>query len=313
MITVNRYSDADRQVWDDFVKRAKNGYFFFQRNYMEYHRDRFEDSSLLFHKDNKLIAILPANHRDGVLYSHQGLTYGGLMTDQNMDQKLMLDVFDCLVDYGREQDFSKLVYKAIPHFLHKAPAEEDVYALFRHGASLFRVDCSSAIDLRSPIPIDSAKRSGARKALRDGVRVERSFDFETFFSITSSRLTERYQTRPVHTAQEMQMLAERFPDNIALYAAFKEDRMVAGVLTFVDGHFAHSQYISSTEEGRKVRAVDAILSYLLTEQFVDFYYFDFGVSTVEGGLVLNDSLCRQKEEFGARTVVHYFYELTFVS
>jgi len=46
---------------------------------MEYHNDRFEDYSLLIHKNNKLVAVLPANKKEGTVYSHQGLTYGGLV------------------------------------------------------------------------------------------------------------------------------------------------------------------------------------------------------------------------------------------
>lgn len=311
MISIRRYSDSDKQVWDEFVKNSKNGYFLFLRDYMEYHRDRFSDFSLLFFDTHRLVAVLPANQREGVLYSHQGLTYGGMITDLGMGQKLMLALFDSLIAFARDHQFSRLSYKAIPYFLHKSPAQEDAYALFRQGANVTRVDCSSTIDLRCPVPISSGKRSGARKAFRDGLRIERSYDFETFFDMTRDRLAERHQVQPVHTACEMRLLAERFPNNISLYAGFKEGRMIAGILVYVDGKFAHSQYISSTEEGRRMRAVDAITSFLITDVFTTYNYFDFGVSTVDAGRTLNESLCRQKEEFGARSTVHYFYELDF--
>ena len=56
---------------------------------MEYHKDRFDDYSLMiFNVNNKLVAILPAHKVDSVLYSHQGLTYGGLV----LSSKVILEI-----------------------------------------------------------------------------------------------------------------------------------------------------------------------------------------------------------------------------
>jgi uncharacterized protein (DUF486 family) len=41
--------------------------------------DRFQDYSLLIFEEDKLIAVLPANRVGETVYSHQGLTYGGLV------------------------------------------------------------------------------------------------------------------------------------------------------------------------------------------------------------------------------------------
>jgi hypothetical protein len=38
-------------------------------------------------------------------------------------------------------------------------------------------------------------------------------------------------------------------------------------------------------------------------------YFSFGISTEEQGQYLNEGLIRNKESYGARAVVHDFYEL----
>ena len=46
---------------------------------MDYHKDRFEDFSLLIYKGERLYALLPANINDDVVYSHQGLTYGSFV------------------------------------------------------------------------------------------------------------------------------------------------------------------------------------------------------------------------------------------
>ena len=83
---------------------------------MEYHQDRFCDQSLLIFKKDKLIGLFPANKRsDGTVSSHDGLTYGGLVTDKNMSISLALDVFEVLLDFLRAIEVKKLIYKSVPY------------------------------------------------------------------------------------------------------------------------------------------------------------------------------------------------------
>ena len=81
MIEIHRYTAAYHRDWNDFVSESSNGTFLFLREYMEYHADRFTDYSLLVYDGNKLLALLPANRSGDVLYSHAGLTYGGVDRD----------------------------------------------------------------------------------------------------------------------------------------------------------------------------------------------------------------------------------------
>jgi len=47
-----RYSSDKKQIWNDFNRSAKNPLFMFDRDYMDYHSDRFKDHSLMFYKEN---------------------------------------------------------------------------------------------------------------------------------------------------------------------------------------------------------------------------------------------------------------------
>ena len=79
-LRVQRYQPADKARWDAFVGDAKNSTFLFRRDYMDYHQERFVDHSLMILEGAEIVALLPANiDRHGVLVSHQGLTYGGLV------------------------------------------------------------------------------------------------------------------------------------------------------------------------------------------------------------------------------------------
>jgi hypothetical protein len=308
MVTVRRFTSDDGEAWNRFVAEAKNGTFLFNRGFMDYHADRFEDHSLMIFEGARLLAVFPANARDGVLHSHQGLTYGGVISDRQMKTADMLQAFRVILEHARSQGFRSLVYKCVPHIYHALPAEEDLYALFRCGARLTARGVSSTISADDRLAFNPGRRGRIRKSQGLG-EVAESADFEAFVDLLAQRLAEKYDTRPVHTAAELQLLASRFPEQIRLFAWTLDGRMEAGVLVFDTGRVVHTQYIGASELGRRSSAPDVILDHLINERFRDKPYFDFGISTENGGAVLNDGLIRQKEELGGRAVVHDIYEI----
>src|SRR5262249_6954761 len=155
----------------------------FQRDYLEYHADRFADHSLLFHQDRKLVALLPANEKDGRLVSHGGLTFGGFLIDSGTTTRLMLELVAGLVGYLREHGVRTLLYKSIPHIYHALPAEEDRYALFLQGARLWRRDVTSTVEQQSRPEFQERRRRGARKAVAAGVVSRPSEDYGPFWAI----------------------------------------------------------------------------------------------------------------------------------
>jgi len=309
MIKVYRYEPKYKSLWDRFVAEAKNGIFLFYRDYMEYHSDRFSDFSLLFYDDNRLAAVMSANIRDDLLFSHGGLTFGGVISDDKMKTPLMLEIFDALKEYLKAQGITKVVYKAIPYIYHDVPAEEDLYALFLHNAKLVRRDVSSTIFMKEKIAFSKGRKWAVKKSKSSGLGVRQSYDFKTFMSIEEDNLRGKYGVKPTHTAEEIQLLADRFPENIKLFAAYENEIMVAGVIIYENKNVAHTQYIASTDEGKGLFAGDLILDFLISEHYREKKYLDFGISTEKEGRFLNVGLITQKEEFGARAVVYDTYEL----
>ena len=98
-----------------------------------------------------------------------------------------------------------------------------------------------------------------------------------------------------------------FPNDIRLFVAKADDRIVAGTLVYETSQVAHAQYIAASKEGRAVGALDGLFCYLINEVFAEKKYFDFGISTEQGGRYLNEGLAFQKEGFGARAVVYDTY------
>ena len=101
---LRKYSTDLFEEWNELVEKSKNGTFLIDRNFMDYHSHRFNDCSLLFYHKNKPVACLPAcyNNIDRNVYSHQGLTYGGLIMDKMLSTSHVLDIFSSSIDYYRQ-------------------------------------------------------------------------------------------------------------------------------------------------------------------------------------------------------------------
>ena len=103
MFTIVRYTTDHTVEWNRFVAQSKNGTFLFDRGYMDYHADRFSDFSLMFYIGNRLLAVLPAHVSGETLYSHNGLTYGGLLMSVQLTVSRTISLFRELNDYLRLQ------------------------------------------------------------------------------------------------------------------------------------------------------------------------------------------------------------------
>lgn len=306
---------SDGPVWDKFVEGSKNGTFLFMRGYMDYHQDRFTDHSLMFYNEKgKLIALLPANERDGVLYSHQGLTYGGLVLSAFSGAAEVLEMSHALVDYLRKEGFKEMLYKQMPTCYHRLPAEEDEYALWRMGAE---IDCqliSTTIPLSGSTLYPATERRrkrGCARAREAGYAIEQAEDYAAFWQIMEHNLMERYGLRPVHTLEEISLLALRFPEQIRLWLAMKDGKPEAGCVAYMaNDTCAHIQYGHATHQGKQDGALD--LLYLTLKELLaceGYRYMDFGNSNEQGGHYLNENLIAQKEGFGGRGIVYKHWRL----
>ena len=307
-IKITRYSPDLNQIWDEFVESSKNGTFLFKRPYLEYHRHRFQDYSLLIYRKGKLYCLLPANSEGTILYSHQGLTYGGLIMSEKCSAEGIMDVFNFLKIYLKDVGFEKFIYKPVPYIYHNIPAQEDLYALFRYNAELIIRNISSTIYNKKRIPFKRDRKYRFLKAENAGLRVEHSNDFAGFWPILERNLRLKYDSYPVHSLDEIMLLKNLFPDNIKLYVAKRDKVLLGGVVIFLTENVVHTQYISASEEGKKGGAIDIIINYLL-ETYNDREYFDLGTSNESQGRFLNLGLIHQKEGFGGRGICYDTYEL----
>ena len=318
-VEVIRYTSAHEPLWDAFVRASRNGVFLFERQYIDYHSDRFPDHSLLFFDvSHRLVAVLPATELtesgERVISSHGGLTFGGFVLLPEARSRDVLRIFDAALAYMRHLGFARFVYKAVPDIYHQLPSQEEEYALWLHGFHLEVCNLSTAIDLRCALPLrpDRNRLRGYRKAQRHGFTIVETTDLNELWPIVEHSLLQRHGVRPVHSLSEMSLLRSRFPSHIRTFVAMRDGKVEGGVVMFESAQVAHSQYAHASDSARSQGVIDYLYTYL-----IGYYqthrpairYFDFGISNENRGRYLNPGLVNYKEDFGGRGVCYKVYSL----
>lgn len=331
-MTIIPYSINHRDVWNQFVKNSKNGTFLFDRDFMDYHSDRFVDCSLLIYEGvdytaeekervlgmDGLKAVFPANwvEKSHEVHSHQGLTYGGLIVSEEITQMEVLALMQAvLLYYDRMFLARKVIIKPVPVMYSTYPNGEELYALFRAGARLTHRQVSTVVTLSNPLKMRTLRVRQAKKAIENDVYLDRMVEgdwecLQEYWDILTEVLQKYHDTKPVHSFEEIKLLMQRFPREIKLCVARKENRILAGVVVFVTRKVAHIQYIAANDEGKELGALDLIFRHLINDRYKAMTYLDFGVSTERGGKFLNQGLIFQKEGFGGRAVCYDCYTVT---
>jgi len=296
------------EPWDDLVARSVNGTFLHTRRYLGYHGDRFADRSLML-GDN---AVLPAAEDPSdatTVVSHPGITYGGIVHDGSLRGDAMIDALRAARDHYKAAGYRTLRYKTVPAIYHREPAQDDLYALFRLGARLYRRDLSATVELAAGTTARSDRRRNPRVATKRGAMLSTDpTDLDAFWDVLTSSLAARHATKPVHTADEMRTLMHLFPGAITLETVLLDGEVVGGTVHYRTDRVLHCQYSAASPAGAKAYALD--LAFARAIETCDLPYYDFGVSTEDGGTVLNAGLYDFKTSFGARGTVCDFYELS---
>ncbi|MEZ4794144.1 MAG: GNAT family N-acetyltransferase [Flavobacteriaceae bacterium] len=271
---------------------------------MEYHLGRFDDASLMVFKEKSLVAILPLHQDSKNVYSHLGLTYGGLAVGPTIKFSEYLDIFLSVLEYLNDKGFSKLFYKPIPKPYCILPSDEIDYLLFLCNAKLIRADISSTIFLDKPLKIQSNRMEGVKKAKKKGLSIKEDQNFKDFWEgVLIPNLDNKHQSEPTHSLKEIQLLASNFPENIRQFNVYDQERLVGGATIFDHGHHVHVQYIAGGLDKQQLGTLDYLFHFLIKEVFKGRSYFDFGTSNENQGKNVNGGLLYWKECFGARAIV----------
>ncbi|GIV26228.1 MAG: hypothetical protein KatS3mg027_0042 [Bacteroidia bacterium] len=308
MMNVVPYNREYFDQWNAFVMSAENGTFLFHRNFMEYHSDRFQDASIiLLNKKNQIEAVFPANVKENKVYSHQGLTYGGLILKERKHIQEIIRYFYAVVNFYKNQGIQQIVYKPVPNYISLQPCDAEHFIMNIIKAETTRVDTSFVTHLNEPLQLQERRKRSLKKAEKLPIKISMDNNFDAYWKeILEPNLWERYQAKPVHSLEEIKLLHSRFPENILQANAYLNNKIVAGITLFVFPKTAHCQYISSIDEGRESGAIDVLFYQTIQHFSKDKIYFSMGTSNNDGN-DLNIGVAAYKESFDAKIYTHFHY------
>ncbi|WP_235829032.1 GNAT family N-acetyltransferase [Flavobacterium stagni] len=314
MYQVIPYQPSDYERWNAFVAQSRNGTFLFHRDFMEYHQDRFHDFSMLVVKEEKVVALLPAHRVDNAVFSHWGLTYGGLVLPVYTHISEVIGIVQSILNYLLQSGIETLHLKEIPSFYCQGYNGDLAYILHQCQAQITRADLLSTLDLTLPLAISKSRKESIRRGQKNGLIVREETDLTAFWNeLLIPNLAQRHAAKPVHTLEEMTLLQSRFPQNIRHFNVYEGENLIAGTTVFCTGRVAHPQYIAGDDRRSETGALDFLYHFLITEVYSNCLVFDFGISNENQGKNINSGLQFWKESYGAQPVVQHFYRVATAS
>jgi len=309
------FEESDEILWDNFVRSSHKGTFQHSRKFLNYHKLRFVDRSIVIRNQKEIIGVFPAAEhpeKPSMIVSHIGATYGGIIVKGGIFGEELIFILDEIKKFYKGEGYTDLLYKVTPSLYHSTMDEDEIYALFRVGGRLSRVDISAYVDINNRLKVSNQRKRSLKKSIQNKLSVESGSDnLGEFYTILEENLSTRYNAKPVHTIHELNFLDRIFANEIELLVAKDEmGSVISGVLFFNVGPVSHAQYIASSPSGYEKGGLDCIFEYQLANLLMrNKTYLSFGTSNVEEGTVLNQSLYRFKRQFGSGSVAHAFYEL----
>lgn len=316
------FNQSENEKWDNFIENCPMGTFLHSRKFLSYHGDRFKDKSIIIKdKNDNWLAVFPAAedlNNKNIIISHPGSTYGGFVHKGKLIGQLMVDSLELIKDFYKENEYTKIIYKAIPSFYFEVPYFDDVYALFKSNALLYRRDLSCTIHLQEKNILSSENQSKMRnmirKSIKNGVTIENNNEhIEEYWNLLNKNLNEKYNKKPTHTLDELKRLFDLFPNNIEIICALRNQKIIAGSVLFKKKKVIHTQYLSASDEGKEFFALDMVIQHCIEKARYDgLYFFDFGISTEQDGKILNSGLYLSKAKHGGSGMLHDFYSIELV-
>jgi hypothetical protein len=354
MYSIKKFNlEENKTEWNLFIKTNSEGHFFFETDYLFYHKERFEDFSLMIYDTKKeLICVLPACFEvvrkssvgtpttAKIIHSHKGLTFGGFIFKDNLsflDKRKI--IFACL-EFLRQNNFEKLIIKPLPsYFQLDNQKDESIHRLLNDDlieSKILRVEANSVIFLPESEGdyqetnyqnYSTRKKRNLKKAYQANLRIEKTELATDFWNILEENLQLRHNLLPVHSVDEIQLLHNKFPKNILFsLAKDSQNEIVACSVSFVYQTTIHLQYMAATKKGKEINALDFLINHLIENHVIHFDkiiktsptgrfdYLSLGVSELRDDKgSINEGLFKWKEEFRAKTFSHFVYQIDIPS
>ena len=304
-IKVKKFINENTTIWDNFINCSNNGTLFHYRSFLNYHENiTFSDHSLLFYKEKKLVALLPAAVDGNQFRSHPGISFGGFIHHKHCSFSDTQNIINAFLNYVKQMNYKKIQITIPPKCYNYSSSDYFEFCLTTNGFQLLKLELSNVLQLGNDPDVlyesyKSSARQADRKARKSGVLINESEDFDVFYNILSENLSMRHNVIPTHTLAELKKLKKLFPSKINLFTANLDGEIIAGVINFIcNQNTILAFYISHNAKYQNMRPLNLLFTHIFQWAITNNYqYYDFGLFTENGNP--NLSLARFKESFGS--------------
>lgn len=323
-----KYLKENLNQWDDFVESSINGTLFHQQKFISYHpEERFTDCSVVIEKDGRIFAVFPAAKivKDNIilLKSHPGTSYGGLVFKEVPKLKEVFEVIKCLENFAIQNDCNRIEFRHSPKIFRKQPLDQIDFALIHNDyirkeqelSTCFELPIYKALSIEEMLLLFNKNGrtkvvKNVKKAIRNGLYFEEFFqnDIPQYHSILSSNL-KKHNASPVHSIDELIKLKNLYPTKVRFFGVFYKKQLIAGYLIFkINSQGYHIFYGSIDYEFQDLRASSFGL-FMLLRQCANEHcqYLNMGISTENGGKIINWSLYDFKESFNGTGILRNYW------
>ena len=188
----------------------------------------------------------------------------------------------------------------------------DEYIIWEKNSKILYREPNSVIFLENiKFPWSTLKRKMKISRLNKIIYKAECNDFllSSFFKILEQNLKTKYNKKPTHKLIELKYLFKKFPKNIKLYTAIKNNDVIGGIVLFINNKTLHTQYIASNYTGRKYNVMDCIIYNIINEYVRIKKFLSLGISSENKGKKINKSLLNFKSKLRSQLVLNDTIEI----
>jgi len=294
---IKKYDESLAKEWDEFVSNSINGTIYHSRKFLNYHKDKFQDESILIY-DNELVCVVPCCKKDNNYFSHSGATYGGPVF-KNFELLKIKKIIDLIFEYYK----NKIEFRIAGNIYFNVP-QNKLFFLLNQKLKI-KLELSWYVN-NFDNWFDNIKNKRNKSYLDKFEKnhnitiANNNDDYINFHNILSKNLNEKYKSNPTHSLDEFLIFKNQIEENQSLYLVKKENIILGGVLLVkATNNCWYTFYISKNSDYNSTSNCSILFimkNISLDARKNNVKYLDYGISTEDKGLILNEGLSIFKEE-----------------
>lgn len=270
---IKEYDESQLKIWDDFVfNQSLNGTIYHSRVFLNYHKDKFIDSSIMIYNKKKLIAVFPCCKCNDTYYSHRGSTQGGIIIKEKYyTLSKLTQIMDEIFNYYNQNLYIKLsesIYfknnmnNELLNFIlsQKCKVYKDISLFFNINKTKNIIDSFPKNDNKRLL-LKHINNNNKQISFVISNQLE---DYKNYYYLLERSLKKKNNVKPLHNLDEFILLKELLDEKQFLFLSKDNNGdILSGALVFlINNNTYYTVYLMTNYEKKHSQ-----IFYLLYELF----------------------------------------------